>query len=127
MNCAGRPLRIGSEPGDKSVRTHRRCADENSLVFDRLLSRVVYNEGDTRLLQYMDLLDWVLDDLVLTADERQHLNFLAEELSLTEAEVARAHEQYFEAMVMGAEKDNVITKEENSAWAFAARARGIHD
>ena len=88
MNCAGRPLRLGSVPGDMSVRTHRRCADENSLVFDRLLSRVVYNEGDTRLLQYMDLLDWVLDDLVLTADERQHLNFLAEELSLTEAEVA---------------------------------------
>ena len=125
--CTGRPLKLGSVPGDMSVRTHRRCADENTLVFDRLLSRVVYTEGDTRLLQYMDLLDWVLDDIVLTADERQHLNFLAEELSLTEAEVARAHEQYFEAMVMGAEKDNVITKEENITLAFVARALGIND
>lgn len=73
----------------------------------------------------MDLLDWVLDDLVLTADERQHLNFLAEELELTKADVAKAHEQYFQAMVSGAEKDGIITNEENTALKFVAKALGI--
>ena len=124
-DCGGQPLRLGSVPGEISVRTHRRCADEGTLVFDRLLSRVFYTEGDTRLLQYMDLLDWVLDDLVLTVDERHHLNFLAEELSLSEGEIASAHEQYFQAMVVGAKKDGVITREENVALNFVAKALGI--
>ncbi|MDM4015113.1 exonuclease domain-containing protein [Roseiconus lacunae] len=123
--CNGQPLKLGNVPGEISVRTHRRCADEGTLVLDRLISRVVYTEGDTRLLQYMDLLDWVLDDFVLTADERQHLNFLAEELSLSEAEIVRAHEQYFDAMVVGAKKDGIITQEENAALAFVANALGI--
>ena len=120
-----RPVNLGNVPGELSVRTHRRCADGDTLVFDRLLSRVVYTEDDTRLIQYMDLLDWVLDDFVVTTDERKHLNFLAEELSLTGAEIAKAHEQYFQAMVVGAHKDGVITMEENAALKFVAEVLGI--
>ncbi|QDS93867.1 DNA polymerase III PolC-type [Roseimaritima multifibrata] len=123
--CGGEPLRLESVPGEMSVRTHRRCADEGTLVFDRLLSRVIYTEGDTRLLQYMDLPDWGLDDHVLTLDERLHLNFLAEELSLTDSEIASAHEQYFQAMIVGAKKDGVVTREENAALKRVASALGI--
>lgn len=125
--CNSTPLRIHNIFGELSVRTHRRCASDESVAFDRLLSRVVYDEGDTRVLQYMDLLDWALDDLVLTADERQHLNFLAEELQLSPQEVSRAHEQYFQSMVDGAEKDGVITEDEHIALAFVAKALGISE
>lgn len=125
--CDPAPLRIHNIFGALSVRTHRRCAGDDTVAFDRLLSRVIYDEGDTRVVQYMDLLDWVLDDLVLTADERQHLNFLAEELQLSPQEVSNAHEQYFQSMVDGAEKDGVITEDEHMTLAFVARALGIEE
>lgn len=125
--CDSTPLRIRNISGSLSVRTHRRCAGNDTVAFDRLLSRAVYDEGDTRVVQYMDLLDWVLDDIVLTADERQHLNSLAEELQLSPQEVSRAHEQYFQSMVDGAEKDGVITEEEHVVLAFVAKALGIEE
>jgi DNA polymerase-3 subunit epsilon len=87
-HCFPRPVSLLNVSGELTVRTHRRCADTETLVMDRLLSRVVFNEGDTRLLQYMDLLDWVLDDLAVTEDERKHLTFLAEELAL---EIIKLH------------------------------------
>lgn len=124
-HCMPRPVSLLNVTGELTVRTHRRCADADSLVMDRLLSRVVFNEGDTRILQYMDLLDWVLDDLVVTEDERKHLTFLAEELALTGLEIASAHEQYFEAMVTGAKKDGIITSDEHTALKFVANALGM--
>lgn len=123
--CFPKPVSLLNVTGVPTVRTHRRCADAETLVMERLLSRIVFSEGDPRLLQYMDLLDWVLDDLVVTEDERKHLNFLAEELALTASEITRAHEQYFQAMVAGAKKDGIITLEEQTALQFVAKALGI--
>lgn len=123
--CEHSPLRVQNVPGKLSARTHRRCADESTPVFERLLSRIVYREEDARLLEYMDLLDWVLDDFVVTTDERNRLDFLTEELCLTPLEVANAHEHYFQAMVEGASKDRIITQEEHVALKFVAQALGI--
>ena len=119
------PPVMGAVPGTLEQRTHRRCADEKSPVLDRFLNRMVFEESDTRIIQYMDLLDWVLDDLVLTDDERKHLNFLALELKLSADEVAAAHEQYFRSMIVGAEKDGIITVEENKALTSVAKALGM--
>ena len=73
----------------------------------------------------MDLLDWVLDDLVVTVEELQQLDELTADLQLTELEILRAHEQYFKAMVNGANKDGIITKEERHTLLFIARALEI--
>lgn len=119
------PININGLSGELSVRTHRRCADQSTLIFDRLISRVVYDEADMAILQYMDLLDWVLDDLIVTEDERKHMNFLAEELQLSSEDVSLAHERYFAAMVAGAEKDGIVTEEEHAALESVALALGI--
>jgi DNA polymerase-3 subunit epsilon len=120
-----KPLKLKNVPGALSVRTHRRCADNETLVLDRLLSRVKYDEGDTRLLQYMDLLDWVLDDLEVTVEEHHQLEELVAEFGLTPSEIVRAHEQYFHAMVAVANKDGIISQEEHKTLRFIARALDI--
>ena len=119
------PPTIAAVPGTLGQRTHRRCADEKAPVMDRLLSRMVFEESDPRIVQYMDLLDWAFDDLILTEDERKHLNFLALELELTSTDVTSAHEQYFASMIAGAEKDGIITVGEHTALTSVARALGM--
>lgn len=119
------PLMLAEVPGEFSVRTHRRPPEAEASVFDRLRGRIVFDEGDTRLVQYMDLLDWVLDDLVLTSAEQKSLNAFAKQFDLSRDEVSKAHLQYFQAMVAGAEKDGVITKEEYESLRFVAESLGI--
>ncbi|KAA5541883.1 hypothetical protein FYK55_16940 [Roseiconus nitratireducens] len=119
------PSRLANVPGELSQRTHRRSTGESSPLFERLLSRLVYTEENARLLQYVDLLDWVLDDFLVTDDERKHLSYLADELGLSHADIARAHRQYFQAMVAGAEKDGVVTEEEHQILFAVAETLGL--
>jgi DNA polymerase III subunit epsilon len=119
------PVRIDGVLGKNGIRTYRRCADANTPVMNRLLSRVVYDEEDARLLEYMDLLDWVLDDLVVTEDERKYLDFLAEELQLSPDEVSGVHDQYFRAMVNAALKTGMVTPNEHAALSRVAVSLGI--
>jgi len=118
-------VKIEGVPGGLSPRTHRRCADDGTLNFERLYRRVVYAGRDTRLLQYLDLLDWALDDLTLSVEQQQRLKAMAQELALTQQEVVRCHEQYFRAVVVSAQKDGMITAEEHEAIRCVASALGI--
>ncbi|QDV66498.1 DNA polymerase III PolC-type [Rosistilla carotiformis] len=119
------PAAVCNVPGPFLQRTHRRCATGETQPMSRWLSRLVFDEGDTRLVQYIDLLDWALDDLELSSDEQTYLNYSAEELGLRPDEVERAHELYFLSMIAGAEKDGVITQQEHADLTAVASALGI--
>lgn len=121
--CA--PMRIGHIDGPICIRTHRRCVSDESNVLDRLLSRLSHKGEDYRILQYLDLLDWVLDDAVITKDEQSHLRFFAEENGLTVKEIHDAHERYFAHMVAAAEKDGVITQNEHCLLKNIAEKLGV--
>ena len=116
------PMFVSELDAPVSLRTHRRGAVGDEIVLDRLLSRMTYAGIDPAHLAYVDLLDWVLDDFVISDEERIQLESLAEDLQLTPAQLRLAHEEYFRGIVRGAEKDGVITDEEHRCLMMVANA-----
>ncbi len=111
-----------------SPRTHRRDAtgiQHTSSVLERLIAGAPYPTSDEALLSYLDTLDWVLDDLVITAAESSHLQHLAVDLGLTPARVHAAHETYLELMIRAARRDSVITEDEHEMLERVAGLLGI--
>ncbi len=96
-------------------RTLRREANESVEVpiLPRIISAIRYPTSDGSLLCYLDALDWVLDDLVITDEEQTHLAELASELGLNSEAVADANRRYLASMIHAAWRDEIITKEEN--------------
>ena len=103
-------------------RTHRRNAARAENVLGRLISRMTYKGIADSHLAYIDLLDWVLDDLVITDEEREQMLLLSNELNMTPGQLREAHEQYFTSMVRGAEKDGVVTTDEHRCLGMVANA-----
>jgi hypothetical protein len=69
---------------------------------------------------YVDLLDTAIGDLQITADEQTQLSALARELGLDRARVARAHNDFINALIDVALDDLVITDEEYDQLSLAA-------
>lgn len=63
-------------------------------------------------LVYLDMLDWALDDLILTAEEWAELSALASGLGMADEDVRRAHEYYMRELIAAAARDNRITDQE---------------
>lgn len=120
-----RPIVVNDLSAPMNPRTHRRGADGTSTALERLLSRTTYAEIDPRHLAYIDILDWALDDFLITDDERQQLQLVAAELNLDPSQIAQAHQEYFNGMLRGAERDGVITIEENRCLGMVAHALAL--
>ena len=71
------------------------------------------------------MLDWVLDDLVIDEQERRSMTALIHELGLSDDAVVRAHENYFSALVSAAQRDGIITEQENDLMSRVAAALGL--
>lgn len=69
---------------------------------------------------YVDLLDAAIGDLQITADEQAQLWALAVELGLDRARVARAHNDFINALIDAALDDLIITDEEYDQLCRAA-------
>jgi DNA polymerase-3 subunit epsilon len=78
----------------------------------RVVSKLDYPPLPGAVISYLDMLDWVLDDLVVTATEREELINVASSLGLTGEDVERAHSEYLEALITAANRDGIITAEE---------------
>ncbi|WP_419554583.1 exonuclease domain-containing protein [Candidatus Poriferisodalis sp.] len=108
------PCRIGYIDGSGTPRTQRRAgggAVSNEMV--RTISRAHYPYSDEAMLAYLDMLDWVLDDHVITAEERRELTELARDLGISSAQARLAHQRYFDAVVAAALRDHVVTPDEH--------------
>ncbi len=121
------PARVEGLDCELNPRTLRReaTAPHAPSPLNRLMSATRYPTSDGALLSYLDGLDWALDDLVITDVESEELKRLAMELDLKEVEVDQAHRQYLDALIAGAMKDGIITKEEHQLMWTIARALGI--
>ncbi|MEW4530911.1 exonuclease domain-containing protein [Maioricimonas sp. JC845] len=125
----GIPARVAGLRQPLNPRTLRREANSCDEVtpMERLVSRTRYPTSDGALLSYLDALDWVLDDLVITRAEEQHLLELAADLGLGADDVAIAHRRYLDSMVCAAKRDHVITEQEHAAISQVARLLRVVD
>jgi DNA polymerase-3 subunit epsilon len=102
-----------------AARTHgRRAADSHRQQQFGYLSKVAHRVADAalpgpvELAPYLDVLDRVLEDHVVTAEEANGLVAVAREWGLSSEQVRRAHEVYLHDLVDAAWEDGVVTDTE---------------
>lgn len=102
-----RPLEV------KEMRVHTRRGTSDAAVPAPYLAALAAGmHAPVDVAPYVDLLDTAIGDLQITADEQTQLSALADELGLDRARVARAHNDFINALIDAALDDLVITNEE---------------
>jgi len=91
----------------------------------RVVGTARYPTANGALLAYLDMLDRVLDDAVITQVEHASLTALARDIGLSSRQVADAHEAYFNQILVAAHRDGMITSEERCLLDLVATALGI--
>jgi len=123
--------RIGYIAQGMNPRTLRRPPDTvgvrevNEMV--RIVSRAHYPFSDEALLSYTDMLDWALDDHVITESERRELRTVAADLGISESQVRSAHQSYFDSIVAAVLRDHIVTPAERALLERVACALDIND
>ena len=80
---------------------------------------------EENLLEYLNLLDAVLDDLVITKEETKQIDDLVETLSISEADRKWANEVYLQTLVSATKRDGIVTDAENEAMYSVADILGV--
>ncbi len=108
------PVQVDALDPMANARTHRRgLADAGTSPMHRVVCRSTYPHGDEAMAQYLDALDWVLDDGVIDRTEWAAMNDLAREWGLSQKGQREAHHAYLECMVGAAERDGFVSKTEH--------------
>lgn len=129
-NTTGCVAAQASKPlGPITTRTLRRegTGEDYSTPLHRILAGIRYPTSDGATLSYLDGLDWVLDDLVITDQERGYLSKLAQELGIDKESQEVAHRAYLQMLINAAVRDNIITGSEHALMTTVADALGITD
>ena len=129
-DLGGTPASVFGIDAEINPRTLRRDhLDPASLALPlaRLVRGARYPTSDAALLSYLDTLDRVLDDLVIDDVERAELLVLADSLGLGHEALIRAHRSYFNSLVIGAQRDGVITEVEHEILSRVARLLDLDD
>jgi DNA polymerase-3 subunit epsilon len=121
------PAQLDTRGLPTSTRTHRRDVSAASDVtpLQRLVARACVPSSIGACLDYFDALDWVLDDGVITADERQYLNEVISSSQLTNAQIKAMHESYLNSLVQAVTRDDFVTDEERNLVVKIASVLGI--
>jgi DNA polymerase-3 subunit epsilon len=123
------PASVGFIDLPANPRTLRREIGNNETISDvvRVVSLAHYPYSDEALLHYLDMLDWVLDDLVITDTERSQINELANDLGISTAQQNRAHQQYLRSVITAARRDDIVTEAEHKLISQVAAALEVTD
>ncbi len=123
----GLPAFVDCSGLELNPRTLRRDALDDSGGSDllRIIGKATYPSSDYSVIQYLDMLDWVLDDMVITEQERTAMSAIAEDLGLDSGQVTQAHESYLRSIVAAAQRDGLITDAENRLMVIVADVLGI--
>lgn len=88
----------------------------------RAVNTAIYQDAgtDSAIIAYMDMLDWVVDDLVIDQTEDVSLIQAAASLGMGWSQMKSAHEIYMQSLVDAALRDGVITEDEHRLMASVA-------
>ena len=116
---------IGDTPNPRTLRREATGAGMGDLA--RVVSRAYYPSSDEALLQYLDALDWVLDDRRIDEQEHAELIELADSLNIAPEQRAQAHRSYVASIIAAARRDGIITEAERRLIKQVADALDLAD
>ena len=119
---------IGAVP--PAVRHHtlrRGLADAGISPMHRIVSCADLPKRSSAVQQYLDMLDWALDDGVIDPQERSQMSELASDLGISERARQNAHRAYLDCIIRAAERDGVISQAENDLIVQIAVQLGVGD
>ena len=123
-----RPVTVDTMPTANYSHTLRRgLADAGTSPMHRVLSRAALPDFDSVLLQYLDMLDWVLDDGVIDKGERGAMQVLAHDLGISEYAQQNAHRAYLECIITAAWRDGFISADEQELITRIAHQLEVYD
>ena len=119
---------IGDCPHILSPRTLRRDAmSDQAGEMIRVVSHAYYPYSDEALLQYLDALDWVLDDHHIDKEEHAAIEKLAATLGISDERRQEAHRAYLASIIAAVKRDGIVTGAEQRIIGQVATALGISD
>ena len=122
------PAAVGELHRTPSIRTLRReTLDASVSEMARVVSLSRYPSSDERLLQYLDALDWVLDDGHIDEQESAAIAELATSLGISSGQRHQAHRAYLRSIIAAAERDGIVTESEHVLITKIADNLGIRD
>lgn len=123
------PARLVIAGAQTSTRTLRRdlTAPDQVSPLRRLATQSCIPSSSGACLEYFDVLDWVLDDGVISDDERQFLSEVISASNLSDAQVQSMHASYIQSVTQAIERDNLVTIEERLLLNKVATALGVQD
>ena len=126
---SGAPLAAPAELGRSGRVRRREDVDTVSLpeppLITFLASRVSVDGLAVRSQQYLEMVARGVADLHLDRDERAELAELAQDLELTESQIAQAHRRFVNGLIDSAIADDVVTDDEYDALIRIASALGV--
>ncbi len=130
--CEGdiKPIKISSLKAPPCADTVCRDAAINKrspkkLLIEKICKYARFPTSEENILQYLDLLNSALDDLVVTETERHEINDLINTLGLTSNDVKWANEIYLQTLIVGAKRDGIITEQEKQIMDSVAVLLGL--
>ena len=119
---------VGDCPHVPNPRTLRRDAvDAGASELARVVSLAHYPYSDEALLQYLDALDWVLDDHHIDHQEHAAIERLAATLGISNERRQQAHRSYLASIIAAAKRDGIVTETEHRIIGQLADALRISD
>ena len=118
------PAHMAAGNASYAARTLRREAvgAPSTTPLARLLSRACYPSSLDACVDYFDMLDWVLADGVVSAEEQAVLDSQIAALGLTSAQVRGMHEAYYQSIVRAVARDHHVSEAEHALLVSIARA-----
>ncbi len=117
--------RVQHRPGIRTLR--RETLDAGVSEMARVVSLCRYPSSDENLLQYLDALDWVLDDNHIDEQEHAAIAELASILGISGRQREQAHRAYLQSIIAAVERDGIVTESERALVSGIADNLGIVD
>ena len=112
--------------GGVNPRTLRReSTDVGISELARVVSLAYYPSSDEALLEYLDALDWALDDNHINDQERAAIEKLAATLGISNESRQELHRAYLASIIAAAKRDGIITEAEQRLISQLADALGV--